>query len=397
MMDAGECANWGKQQFESWFDKQYKVVEDQVISASDGTHWAVTEDFAAITGMAIYCVGHSTVDATDMLVLDPLRLGEGTGSAWGGGSKWGYVADFGRAMSFIPLGKASPTLGAAAKEFGTAVKASPAGQKVVKAANKVANWEIVPVRKVGEAPLSTNAWERIGQFPDPSAEYGNCVWTSVMRVAIHTRHRWYMDAQGLAKALGIKLGDLLDGKFSIEYLQALEQVWTKLKIPARKVDIGELLNKNRWMTPEQVLETALPKKKGVLLFNVRRAVQEGDKTVMKGHAMYAARAPDGTLRIVDRSGIVVKELKDLAPTATRPGYKHAAEWEFYEGDAAWFVPNAGLDIATIHSAAHKAATKHVKLLFQVAVRPAVCIPGRSAKANAEADAHRPAPKHPVSK
>ncbi|MBN8730806.1 MAG: hypothetical protein J0L64_09710 [Acidobacteria bacterium] len=93
-MTAGECAG-------SWNDLIGKQTEKiQKLSESKGYGADTTVGFCLFWGT------NSLQTASDILLIDNLKLGSGSGSASAGGSQWGYLADVGRFTAFIPLCKA---------------------------------------------------------------------------------------------------------------------------------------------------------------------------------------------------------------------------------------------------------------------------------------------------
>lgn len=134
----------------------------------------------------------------------------------------------------------------------------------------------------------------ISRFLVPNPRGGICAWVSATQALRQTGVKHFATIDDLARAAGKTPGSMT----GVELETLLRQVGANVARPA--------------MTPTtiaEVLELAKKTRDGVVSFGVRWHIP-GIGTV--GHRLYAFRDLLGRVFIVDRTGAVVKSLKDLA-------------------------------------------------------------------------------------
>lgn len=142
-----------------------------------------------------------------------------------------------------------------------------------------------PVARVGRFALA-----RV--FPDPKG--GVCAWVAAVKALRQTGTKHFATLEDIAKAAGKTVPEL-GGVGSMSRV-----VSAMLNLGAKVRGLGEA------SSIQQVGQAAL-KSNGVVLFGVKWTIQ-GEAV---GHALYAYKDLTGVVRIVDRSGKVVKSLAEL--------------------------------------------------------------------------------------
>lgn len=326
-MTADECADFWNQVIAKQTEKVQK--------------WSESKGYGADTnvGFCLFWGTNSLQTASDILLIDNLKLGSGAGSASAGGTKWGYLADVGRLTAFIPLFKAPGTLGKAiqggAKSEQALVQSVQAAGKSTQAGSKLAS---------GGEHLAMNGKEYLVQLfklKDPASQHGIC-WAVALAQALRHTGRYWARVEDIAKLLrvgkGASMFDDLE-KISITALKQLKLILDDLKVKCIYQELGGF--RKMGYTTMQMLDAATPslnQARGVLLIGVRWITKTGEEV---GHVLYAFRDKHGVLKIADRSGEVVESFAGLEKFY--PGISKAS---MQTVDAAIFIHDAAIPQVT---------------------------------------------------
>ncbi len=332
-MTASECADWWGNLFRTNGEKLNRLAENKGYGADTKV------------GFLIVWGTGSVNTATDMLLLDPLRLGQGSGQASAGGSKWGYLADVGRLTSFIPLGKLP---GIASRTLRPGAVAQTALARDIQAVAK-GNSAATKFSSEGLSSTSQEGFEQLGKIfklADPDGNAGICSWVSLYQALRHTG-RYFMKLEDLCDMLGITRGPAmwkaLQNSTSINELSQLSVILSRLDIAHKRMQLDAFRQMGHGL--KSTLESMVSLyHRGALVFGVRW-MQNGKEV---GHVMYAARDCKGLLRIYDRTGEIVQ---DLAALETKfPGYAGIANATFKGVDVALWIPDAAIAEKAVNAA-----------------------------------------------
>jgi len=357
-MTAGECADWWCRLLNDNADKAEKIREQEGRGAD------------TVSGF-ILMVGHrSVIDGTNMLLLDNLRLGEGTGSASAGGSRWGYVADIGRFASFIPLFRAPRALTVAAKT--TAVESSAAKAGAAKLGSSASGEGLAWFDKARDNFIKVDFWDA-----SLTAKHELC-WADCIGIASKRSGHIWMTIEHIADVAlpTIRRGKaMIDDLNKLEYYSAkeLEPILKELHIPCRPIALGVPAR-----TFEETLETIVPmNERGTMIIGVQyegEVVIRNLKPKAAGHALCVTRDIRGNIQVLDRTGATVRALKELENLGIKNvGYKGIGKGTMLKTDSAIWVPESRM----IHSGPPAAVTSAAAQKLAQATAPAATSSGKS--------------------
>jgi hypothetical protein len=319
--------------------------------------------------------------ATDMLLVDPLRLGAGSGEAAAGGSKWGYLADLGRLTAFIPLGRLTGIAGRALR--GSAKVESTLARDIRAAASADAN--ATRFTAEGESEGAHEGWDalaKIFRLSDSSGSHRICAWVSLYQALRHTG-RYFARLEDLCEMLHIAAGrrmwQTLENSTAINQLKQLSVILQRLQIAHQAHEIDAFRKMGFGL--KDALEAMVPRVgRGALVFGVKWTRATGRmlrRTEEVGHVMYAARDSKGVLHIFDRYGDVVTDLAQLE--AKHPLYHGMGRASFEGVDTAIWIPEATVEEKAANVAkAIKGMGPFGALLIPIFLRPAA-MPQRAAQ------------------
>ena len=315
-MTPGECAEW-------WNGIFQQKANEVAIKASEVPY----------VGFYVSWASYSLADATNLLFLDNLKLGEGMAEAWENPNGRGVlgrslcvVTDLGRAAFFIPVGRLAKGAGTVertgARSIPTAVEDAaraphptpPAPAGVVP---RVAGRSAV----YGDA-VAKSAWpevnaffRRMFYFVDPASSEGICWFVAMGQALRHTGRYWIKLDDMLAL-----FPNLLKGADAANWFKSIANVeHFGVQTMTRYLNQLNVAHKHlqKVTSIAQLYERAGKNLNGAILFQVNY-LNEG-KWV--GHIMYMARKANGKLAIYDRSGLVVESFQEMEAIARTNGWK----------------------------------------------------------------------------
>jgi hypothetical protein len=357
-MTATECADW----WNGLLNQHVEKVQN----------WSESKGYGADTmiGFCLFWHTNCLQSATDLLLIDNLRLGQGAGNAWAGGSKWGYLADLGRLTAFIPLARIPGAVGRLVKG------GSKAEQGVLKNVEAIGKMDQAGAKLAASSEhLAMSGKEYLVQvfrLKDPASKHGVC-WAVAMAQALRHTGRYWVRLEDIAKLLNISRGarmfDSLE-RISITALRQLKILLDEMKINCVYQELAAF-RKMGYKTMD-MLHAVTNNQRGVLLFGVRW-VMDGVGEV--GHVLYAFRDAQGVLKIADRSGEVVSSFAALEKIY--PGISKAS---MQTVDAAIFIYEAAIPQATKEGLRNLGCLGN--LMIPVVLTPAVLgVKNQAAKAN----------------
>ena len=343
------------------------LIHQQVNTAYSGLE---KKNLAANTtiGFALTWAMDSAESAANLLVFDPLRLGQGTGSASAGGSKWGVLLDLGRATAFLPLGKLV-RLGAAVR---TEVQA---GSRVAYAVAADGSSGGAAARAAYGVEIDRSAQpllDGLGSLfraPDPG---GPICWAISLVRALQSTGRYFITLEDLSRVVLGNTRTLAHLDAELVYkIERLVSYLRSMRVPAEALSVDSikvLRVENRLAEACKVCSRLTGGKGGTLVFGVEWKLPNGAGAA---HAL-CARLVNGTLQIYDRTNTVVTSLRDLE--RFYPGIGSA---RFRAGDSFVFIPEARLltpAATALHAAPFTAGSMLGPLAVPVKVIPSLLMP-----------------------
>lgn len=320
----GECADY--------WNNLMRTQTDTLINKTDAN---------SVVGFGITWGGYSLQDLTEMIFIDPLRLGSATGEASGSNQGWIHaglatVTDASRAAAFLPIGKLMKV--AAVERFPARFPPAP----------HIPHAPPVPHPPPPDAVLMTAQGSRtqaavasvaksLFEVGDPASDKGICAFVGLTKALRHSG-RLLITIEKIAAIAGVKTCGCFFENMAGKAPWAMRQVgvWLNaLKVPCREVGNVRTLE-------ELMKHAATAGENGVYVFGVKWIVPGGGGKIL-GHLMYVGRTGSGELRIFDRTGHAVRNLAELEKLV--PGYKgiqHAAWMPFGDLGQPIFIPNAKL-------------------------------------------------------
>jgi hypothetical protein len=349
-MTGSECADWWTSLLRKRADSNYAANEKKGLAANTPV------------GFVICWADNSLNTAADMFVLDPARLGQGSGSASAGGSKWGVLADVGRSLAYVPLGKLVKAAGAlragandvealskvpmTADAVGGASKVPGAAQAAGAAARApgalAAGGAHIEIDATARALLNT--LKDLCRVPDPG---GNVCWAVTMVRAIQRSGEYLMSLDDLARLIfgdGSLAAQLENGRFA--RVSELVNFFRSMNVPIFtlsndiRLEAGVLPRLERKLSAAwQQCSQSCGGRSGWMMFCVEWKIPgrmvAGVRAEQVSHALLA-RVVNRNLQIFDRSGEVVSSLKALEET----GYPKIASAVLKSNDCFLFVPDS---------------------------------------------------------
>jgi len=303
-MTASECADW-------WSGLLQKQV--------DSTCYALDKKGLGANTPVGFCIcwgGNSVHSAVDLLLLDPLRLGQGTGLAAGGGSKLGVLTDIARGLAFLPLGKLI--------KLGAAVRAPAAAGAVAQS---------VRLQIDGTARALLNKLGNMWRVPDPG---GEICWAVQLVRAVQNGGKYMITLEDLDRIVCGDGASVMQRLASRGVWSVRELLWMLRSLHAEYYTVAvadvkaisvEVKLEEAWKQLSRVCSG----RNGWMLFGV---------TWEHGGHLMLARVSNGALEIYDRTQKVVRSLKALEDAV--PGYRGISSARFVDGDCFAFLPDSAV-------------------------------------------------------